>query len=540
MSLTEQRDTIEGTFLKPHGIEIPPELWFEDQDVSGKKMRRKHFDEVMALAASGEIDGIVVARVSRFARTLVGALGAIKELDDHGVLFTSATEPLDTTTSTGKLLLNNFLSIAQWELDRITEQWAYFQSSAIARGIHISPGSHYGYRKGEDRKLYVILAEASVVKEIFRRRAQRQTWSAIARWLDDEYPRSGKYKWTPQGVKSIVQSRIYIGAAFSGTKVNMDAHEPIVTLAQWDAANAVVPDKRRTSGNGELPLLAGLIRCSGCRYAMTKVTDAKTGRIRGYKCNHKQTTGDCPAPAYVKSDDIDKLVQTVFGFWHFHSERTPVRPDEQRVKDAEDKLADVVRRFDAVAEDDARLEAMGADRFNADLTRRRMAIDQAESELQEARAALEQDSHRPIFLEDEWETFTDEQKHEMLTRAIDAVYVNREHFESGYVFVPDVDGDLFVRALIKWAHEDTFEKPGRGKRGYVTTPIPWPEPLPERDITAQAIAEGQDVAEGERVSAPGGMFESMWMANTPDWVRDPRAKGGLILPAEFAGITPSK
>jgi Recombinase len=125
----------------------------------------------------------------------------------------------------------------------------------IATGLSIEPPMAC-----EDRKLYVIPPEATVVKEMFRRRAQRQTYSDIARWLNDEYPRTGKYKWSSQTVKSIITSRIYVGAAFSGKQVNPDAHEPIVTLAQFETANSVVPDARkRNKTNGERPLLAGII-----------------------------------------------------------------------------------------------------------------------------------------------------------------------------------------------------------------------------------------------------------------------------------------
>jgi hypothetical protein len=227
---------------------------------------------------------------------------------------------------------------------------------------------------------------------------------------------------------------------------------------------------------------------------VTKVTDPQSGKIRAYKCNHDQTTGDCPAPAYVKSDDIEKLVQQVFGFWHFHSERTPISPDERAVKDAEDKLDDLVRRFNAVAEDDARLEAMGPEKFSADLRRRRIAIEQATADLNEARAAIERDTHRPIMLGDEWDAFDTEHKRSILRRAIDSVYVTREHFEPGPHFT-SVDPDLFNRVLIKWAHEDHFDKPGRGHRDYTIEPIPWPESEP-------LVTE--EVAEAERITAGAG------------------------------------
>lgn len=512
MSLTEQHDTIERDFTRRHGIEIPADRWFEDQDVSGGKMRRKHFDELMKLAEAGEIDGVVVARVSRFARTLVGALGAIEVLDKQGVMFVSATEPLDTSTATGKLLLSNYLAIAEWELAKIREQWNYFQGSAIARGIHIGHGACYGYRRGEDRKLYVVEEEARIVREIFSRRAQREPWSDIAAWLNAEAPRGGGKRWTPSSLKSMVGSRVYTGAAFSGAHVNAEAHQGIVTLAQFDAAQDLKTG-RAANGGGELPLLAGLIRCAGCRFGMTKIRDAKTGKIRAYKCSGKHTSGDCSAPAYVGSDAIEQLVQEVFGNWHFHSERAPISADERAVREAEAQVEDLTRRLELVEQDDARLEALGPERFNSDLLRRRLAIDAATEALAQARAALERDSHRPVMLAEEWESLDIEQRRAILRRAIDAVYVRRaDGAEAPEVSFGVENPELFVRTLVRWAGEDTFEKPERGKpNSYSPTPIPWPE------------RDGQDP------------FVTMWQANTPAWIEEPDAVGGLVVPAGIRG-----
>jgi site-specific DNA recombinase len=521
MSPEEQRDTITEYANRNH-IEIASDKWFTDLDISGAKMRRKSFDQLMALALDHEIDGIVVARVSRFGRTLVGALAAIEQLDKAGVLFKSATEPLDTTNAAGKLFLGQVLLIAEWELNRIRENWSYFTKSAVRRGVPIGHGNHYGYtRKGkgrgvsdEDRRLRIVPDEAPIVREMFRRRADKQTWSGIAAWLNEEHPRGNGLRWSHQTVRAIVQNRIYTGAVVYGDQANANAHEPVVTLAQFDAANAVVGGRAPSEHVGETPLLASLLRCASCRYTMTKVTDKKTGKVRGYKCNRHQTTGDCPTPAFVKADDIESIVLTQFKWYHFHSERLLQRPDLAAVSQAEARLSDMERRYDDVADNDE-LRELNPDRFMAMLQRRQAMIEQATEELKQARARVEQDTHRPRLLEDDWDAMSYEEQRAILRRAIDSVYVQAgdKRRGKGRDDFYGMDANLCKRTLIRWNGEDDWDRPKRGGRGvksnYVITPVPFPE-----------------------VVHPAQM---MFAVNVPQWMREPGAwDRGLTLPPELA------
>lgn len=43
--------------------------------------------------------------------------------------------------------------------------------------------------------------------------------------------------WTVASVASLVRNRVYLGEARAGSIVNPDAHEPIVSLVEWNAAN---------------------------------------------------------------------------------------------------------------------------------------------------------------------------------------------------------------------------------------------------------------------------------------------------------------
>ena len=69
-------------------------------------------------------------------------------------------------------------------------------------------------------------------------RAAHQTRTEIARRLDEIAPRPSGGRWTTSGVERIIKNRVYMGEAYRGSAVNPDAHEAIVSFAEWQAANS--------------------------------------------------------------------------------------------------------------------------------------------------------------------------------------------------------------------------------------------------------------------------------------------------------------
>ena len=91
-------------------------------------------------------DGIIVAKLDRFARSNRGALEAIDEIEAVGGVLISVAEQIDTSGYAGKFMRNIFFATAQMERERIGEQWFTARSRAVERGIQIihkkSDGCH--------------------------------------------------------------------------------------------------------------------------------------------------------------------------------------------------------------------------------------------------------------------------------------------------------------------------------------------------------------------------------------------------------------
>jgi DNA invertase Pin-like site-specific DNA recombinase len=99
----------------------------------------------------GESKGIVVYRLDRFARTLIGGYTALSELVEHGGEFASASEPqFDFTMPQGRLFLQLSLGMAEYFRELNKENWEAAARSAVERGVHVAPYGAFGYDRGPD------------------------------------------------------------------------------------------------------------------------------------------------------------------------------------------------------------------------------------------------------------------------------------------------------------------------------------------------------------------------------------------------------
>src|SRR5581483_7101057 len=140
---------------------------FYDHDVSGGKMQRPELDKAVARIAEGISGGIIVAKLDRFARTLVGGLQTLEQIDGLGGVVIVADGEFDTSTATGELVLNMMLSLAQFELRRIRDNWATSKRHAVENGIHVTRHVPPGYVRGDDRRLAPDRKHSRSVRKAF-------------------------------------------------------------------------------------------------------------------------------------------------------------------------------------------------------------------------------------------------------------------------------------------------------------------------------------------------------------------------------------
>jgi site-specific DNA recombinase len=274
------------------------------------------FQEALARCERGESGGIVVARLDRFARSAVDALESIKRLNAAGARLVSVEDNFDGSTPMGRFAIGILTLIAELELERIRESWSTAAREAVGRGVHISPRPPSGYRRDENGRLHLDEPAAPAVAEVFRRRALGSSWAELARYLDElgVRPPTGNPHWSKVGVAGLIKNPVYLGQARGGDAINDHAHEPLVTRAEFDAAQSVKKSllRPRDGSIATRAMLGGLARCAGCGHTLkiTGSTDRKTGeRFPIYYCTGRYATGLCPARASARAAILDAYVE---------------------------------------------------------------------------------------------------------------------------------------------------------------------------------------------------------------------------------------
>jgi len=448
--------------------------YYEDLDVTGGKLSRPGLDAMMESVRRGELDGIVVARLDRLSRAGVAdALKLVEELDEHEVKLAAVDLGIDPMTTFGEFAMTIMLALARMERRRITESWDEANRRAIGRGIHFTAQVPFGYRRGEDKRLVIDPETSPLVREAFRRRAQRESWRKIANWLNDVHPRDDGRDWSPRFIATMIQRKTYLGIAHHGKHEQADAHAAIVTLPEWDAANAINGGPGPVHEKGSL--LAGIIRCAGCRYAMRRTfTTYRDGRrVELYSCQVRHTGGKCPAPASAMAHLIEPAVEEWVLTWVGHASRVEGEAGGQ-LEEAQRAYDHAEARMTAFLDDDELMQAVGRDAYLAQADKRRQAVEDAAEALATARREHAAREHgRVHFLADEYVTWDKTKRADTLRQMLDSVYVKKGR------------GPIGERLLVRWAGEDDFERPRRGTTDYNTTPIDWP-----RDPVGDSVPPG--------------------------------------------------
>lgn len=89
-----------------------------------------------ALGAMRPGDTLVVFKLDRIARSLMDLLGIIERMERARVGFRSLTEPIDTSSAAGRLMLQMLGAFAEFERSLIRERCMAGQLVAMEKGIH--------------------------------------------------------------------------------------------------------------------------------------------------------------------------------------------------------------------------------------------------------------------------------------------------------------------------------------------------------------------------------------------------------------------
>lgn len=399
-----------------------------DLDESGGKLDRPGLQEALRRVEGGESGGVIVAWLDRLSRDSEHALGLLRRIDAAGGRVYAPDAPSDMTTPEGELMVGIQFGFAQYVRKRARAGLERAKENAIANGIPVVTRPAVGYRPRADRRLEPDPNVAPVIRQVFERRAAGAGPSELARVLEsNEVPTSqGSRTWTKQAIYNLLSNRVYLGELRYGTDaryVNPSAHEPIVDVGLWLAAQH--PQKRSLPTVSEKSdwLLAGIVRCHACRYCLQGTTTSRGKRI--YRCTRTHAAGVCPTPVRINADLLEEAA--VEALW-------AVTADIE-ARGTADSGSDLAGLQAALERAEARLtqaessemqDAFG-DRWPAVVRERRGARDDVAAELARVRASTVDTTEVQVdTLRAVWERMTTRDRRDLLGLRFDALAVRRD------------------------------------------------------------------------------------------------------------------
>ena len=322
---------------------------YEDAGKSGKSIEgRPAFKQMLFDIENGlEIDYILVYKLSRFGRNAADILNSLEHVQAFGINLICIEEGIDSSQTSGKLLISVLSAVAEIERENIIEQTMNGRKEKARQGGWNGGFAPYGYYL-KDKQLFIQEDEAEAVRIIFDKYLnENMGFHKIANYLNFQGIQKIKRNngtlsgWGTHFIRMIIDNPVYCGKISYGRRVREKVkgskneykqipqenyiiaegqHEAIISEELWNAAH----EKRELTGvkspskigRDRAHLLSGILKCPKCGGPMYTNKHAWTNKDGTYKeiyyymCSKARTARGktCDYKAMLKKTDIEPLV----------------------------------------------------------------------------------------------------------------------------------------------------------------------------------------------------------------------------------------
>jgi site-specific DNA recombinase len=345
-SLHTQRERLEAFCKAQEGWSIVAH--HEDQS-TGAKLDRPGLQAALDLARSDAIDLLLVYRVDRLSRKVRQLAQLAEELDTLDVVLRSATEPFDTGSAAGRMMLQMLAVFAEFEHATIVDRVTAGIERRAREGKWATGRLPFGYRRNERKEVVPDECTAPTVRRIFDLYAREQLGTAaVARVLTHApAPAAG---WQPAVVQWVLENEAYLGRVIWRGEGLPGLHEALVDEFTFARAQRLLRERGedmalRRSNPGDY-VLSGLLRCGRCKRAYVGMSaKGNGGTYHYYACSGRQKLG--PKGCDGERIPRDKLEAAVVG------QLASLYRDGDVIRDAIDAAAEQ-RHVDRAAFEDQR------------------------------------------------------------------------------------------------------------------------------------------------------------------------------------------
>ena len=211
---------------------------------TGTKLDRPGLQAALDLARQGRIDQLLVYRIDRLSRKVRQLASIAEELDTLNVILRSATEPFDTGSAAGRMMLQMLGVFAEFEHATIVDRVTSGIERRAREGRWPNGRIPFGYARNEQKQLIPDERTAPVIRRIFTwYAAGRLGAAAIARRLDAEHAPAPPRGWQPSVVLWILANEAYVGRVHWRDQTFPGLHEPLIDQDTFDRAQALLKER---------------------------------------------------------------------------------------------------------------------------------------------------------------------------------------------------------------------------------------------------------------------------------------------------------
>jgi DNA invertase Pin-like site-specific DNA recombinase len=258
---------------------------YEDYGKTGANINRAGFQELLADIREGKIDCVVVYKLDRLTRSLRDFVSIIDgEFQKYGVSFVSATEAFDTSTPSGKLILNILLIFAEFEREQTSLRVKDNFATSKKMGIWMGGTYPIGF-KSVNKKLVHDPVFVPFVQLMFQRFIETRSVVDVINEMNkkvalecsqDDAKRAKKF--TRDRIYRLLRCPLYKGYIHCEGALYKANHEAIVDEATWDKAQEMLVKRPIKAAPERIPFECAFkskIRCKECDRAMIVTLGSK-------------------------------------------------------------------------------------------------------------------------------------------------------------------------------------------------------------------------------------------------------------------------
>ena len=117
-----------------------------EETAGARTLSRPGWSRVQRAARKEEVGAVLIANLDRITRSVVDLSRLVADFERRGVALVSAAEFLDTTSASGRLVVNILGTVAQWEREAISEHTSATLQKLKAQGRATGRVAPFGYR----------------------------------------------------------------------------------------------------------------------------------------------------------------------------------------------------------------------------------------------------------------------------------------------------------------------------------------------------------------------------------------------------------